>query len=55
MEILLQDLVPLLITLDDPDLTLAILGTDQLIVDHTYPALLRRQCNDHAAAEMRLR
>ena len=52
MEVLFQDLIPLVIALDDPHLPLAILRPDQFVIDHADPPVFRRQRADDAPPEM---
>jgi hypothetical protein len=41
MKVLLKDLVPLILALDDPHLPLAIFRPDQFIVDQADPPIFR--------------
>ena len=53
MKILLEYLITVVLPLDELHLPLAILRTDQLVIDHADPAFPRRERTDQAAPKMR--
>ena len=55
MKILLQYLIAVIFTLNNPHLPLPAFRTDQLVVDKTDPSFFRRQRTDQTPSEVRLR